>query len=362
MKIIGLTGLTGAGKSTVAQRLMAYGCYHIDADKVARNVINNNENVKNKLKARFGEDVVNSDGTINRPVLASRAFADEDSTNDLNSITHPAVTEEIQSIIKDMKEVGYRAVIIDAIALFESGEDALCGICTEHPRFYNEFSESVECGLGLCCEEVCRLLLETDEPCNYVTEIVPEDEISIGFYLDESVHEDYIAIYTLRAEMFEILNSDLSFDDKINGLKGLVEKAINEKIVLDSDGAILARYDETEPINSEWTEYFNSLKDNICVYLEKEKPFDEATNGDKLYSKILSYIIFRHLGSCLYNESSSLGECLSFCVSAVRFIKLCDMKTYHEKGTLTLSDRIENVKRWSKQIEYSDLNVDMLTK
>ena len=46
MKIIGLTGLTGAGKSTVAQKLMAYGCYHIDADKVAREVINNNENVK----------------------------------------------------------------------------------------------------------------------------------------------------------------------------------------------------------------------------------------------------------------------------------------------------------------------------
>ena len=61
MKIIGLTGLTGAGKSTVAQKLMAYGCYHIDADKVAREVINNNENVKNKLKERFGEDVINAD-------------------------------------------------------------------------------------------------------------------------------------------------------------------------------------------------------------------------------------------------------------------------------------------------------------
>ena len=126
MKIIGLTGLTGAGKSTVAQKLMAYGCYHIDADKVARNVINNNENVKNKLKTRFGEDVVNDDGTINRPILASRAFADEESTNDLNNITHPAVTEEIKSIIKDMEEVGYRGVIIDAIALFESGLDTLC--------------------------------------------------------------------------------------------------------------------------------------------------------------------------------------------------------------------------------------------
>lgn len=126
MKIIGLTGLTGAGKSTVAQKLMAYGCYHIDADKVARDVINNNENVKNKLKARFGDDVINADGTTNRPVLAARAFADRESTNDLNAITHPAVTEEIKSIIKDMQEVGYSGIIIDAIALFESGEDALC--------------------------------------------------------------------------------------------------------------------------------------------------------------------------------------------------------------------------------------------
>ncbi len=126
MKIIGLTGLTGAGKSTVAQKLMAYGCYHIDADKVAREVINNNENVKNKLKERFGNDVINADGTTNRPVLASRAFASEEDTNALNEITHPAVTEEIQSIIKDMEEVGYRGVIIDAIALFESGEDKLC--------------------------------------------------------------------------------------------------------------------------------------------------------------------------------------------------------------------------------------------
>ncbi len=145
MKIIGLTGLTGAGKSTVAQKLMAYGCYHIDADKVAREVINNNENVKNKLKERFGEDVINADGTTNRPLLASRAFADEDSTNALNEITHPAVTEEIQSIIKDMEEIGYCGVIIDAIALFESGEDKLC-----------DFTVAVVAPVGIRLERIMK--------------------------------------------------------------------------------------------------------------------------------------------------------------------------------------------------------------
>lgn len=126
MKIIGLTGLTGAGKSTVAQRLTAYGCYHIDADRVARNVINCNHTVKTKLKERFGASVISSDGTVNRPVLASCAFKDESSTQALNEITHPAVVEEIKGIINDMAEVGYRGVIIDAIALFESGLSDLC--------------------------------------------------------------------------------------------------------------------------------------------------------------------------------------------------------------------------------------------
>lgn len=126
MKIIGLTGLTGAGKSTVAQKLMAYGCYHIDADKVAKDVINNSEKAKTKLKEVFGDDVVNDDGTINRPVLASRAFADEESTNTLNSIVHPEITEKIREIIDEKKNMGYRGIVLDAIALFESGEDKLC--------------------------------------------------------------------------------------------------------------------------------------------------------------------------------------------------------------------------------------------
>lgn len=127
--IIGLTGQTGAGKSTVAKILEKYGCYHIDADGVAHDVIDSDEKVKEKLSERFGNDVIDEDGKIDRKTLASRAFADSESTHALNAITHPAVNSKIQSILLQQEQFGTKAVIIDAIALFESGEDKLCD-CT----------------------------------------------------------------------------------------------------------------------------------------------------------------------------------------------------------------------------------------
>lgn len=126
MLIIGLTGQTGAGKSTVSEILEKYGCYHIDADKVAHDILENDKEVQRKLKAHFGEDITGADGKIDRKILATRAFADKDSTLALNAITHPAVNNEIQNIILKQKEYGTKAVIIDAIALFESGEAKIC--------------------------------------------------------------------------------------------------------------------------------------------------------------------------------------------------------------------------------------------
>ena len=238
------------------------------------------------------------------------------------------------------------------------GEKFLCDICTEHPRFYNEYPLVVECGLGLCCEEACRLLLENEAAFELEKETASEDD---ELWFDEVLYEDYTALYEIREDIFNILKGDADYSKKLEEITAMLEEA-GEHIRKESDEELIARYAKTEPINEEWLEYFSKLQKDANVLLQKEKPFDEETNGDKLYSKILAYLIFRHLGDCIYNESVTLGASLSFCVSGVRFIKLCDMKTYHEKGCLTLSDRIENVKRWSKQIEYSDLNVDMLTK
>ena len=74
MKIIGLTGQTGAGKSTVAKALEKSGYYHIDADHVARDVINADRGVIAALSREFGADIVLPDGTVDRKLLAKGRF------------------------------------------------------------------------------------------------------------------------------------------------------------------------------------------------------------------------------------------------------------------------------------------------
>ena len=126
MKIIGITGQTGARKSTVCRELQKIGFYHIDADLVARGLTEKNSPVIPLLCSAFGEDILNTDGSVNRKALAKKAFSSNENTLLLNSITHPAVTEKIREIIKEKEAQNCKAVLIDAIALFESGENELC--------------------------------------------------------------------------------------------------------------------------------------------------------------------------------------------------------------------------------------------
>lgn len=126
MEIIGITGQTGAGKSTVCRLLEARGFYHIDADAVAKSLYYKGAPILSKLQDAFGSQILTADGELNRPALAAAAFRDRDSTARLNAIVHPAVTEKIRATIDEQRTKGVQCVLIDAIALFESGEAALC--------------------------------------------------------------------------------------------------------------------------------------------------------------------------------------------------------------------------------------------
>lgn len=119
-KLVGLTGKTGAGKSTVSALLKEKGAYIIDGDIVARKVLVDNVALLNKLKDEFGCGIINPDGTLNRRALAKEAFSTPGKTEKLNSIMHPAINdfifEEAEKAFSD-----YDVVIVDAAAIIESG-------------------------------------------------------------------------------------------------------------------------------------------------------------------------------------------------------------------------------------------------
>lgn len=94
VQMIGLTGGIGSGKSTVAALLQAKGAVVVDADLIARQVVEPGSPVLAQLAERFGADVVGPDGRLDRPALAARAFVDDESRKALDAITHPAIGEE----------------------------------------------------------------------------------------------------------------------------------------------------------------------------------------------------------------------------------------------------------------------------
>lgn len=90
---VGLTGGIGSGKSTVSARLSELGAVVVDYDLLAREAVEPGSAALAAIGARFGDDVIAPDGTLDRPALGSVVFADEQARRDLEAITHPAIRE-----------------------------------------------------------------------------------------------------------------------------------------------------------------------------------------------------------------------------------------------------------------------------
>ena len=118
--VIGLTGPTGAGKSSVTDVAKELGFKVIDCDKLARVAVEKGSDGLGALVSAFGDDILNQDGTLNRAILAQKAFSFTQNTELLNETLLPFIT----ALVK--KEIDQELVLLDAPTLFESGADALC--------------------------------------------------------------------------------------------------------------------------------------------------------------------------------------------------------------------------------------------
>lgn len=123
MKVIGITGPTGAGKTTALHALEALGAQIIDADAVYHGLLRDSAELRRALTAAFGEDILDGEGRIDRKKLAAAVYPGR--LEELNAITHPFVVAAVEEELARCAEEGRNAAI-DAIALVESGLGEKC--------------------------------------------------------------------------------------------------------------------------------------------------------------------------------------------------------------------------------------------
>lgn len=123
--VIGLTGQTGAGKSTVTESFAEKGFVIIDCDQLTRELQSRPE-ILSMLENAYGSQILMEDGSLNRKMLAAIAFSEPKQTEKLNKLMFPPICEEIKSRIAQAAAKGKKYILLDAPTLFESGLDKIC--------------------------------------------------------------------------------------------------------------------------------------------------------------------------------------------------------------------------------------------
>jgi dephospho-CoA kinase len=124
MLSVALTGNIGAGKSTVAELFRRWGATIIDADLLVREAQGPGHPVLADIAARFGKELLNADGSLDRAALRARVLTDAGALADLNRIVHPAVHRRRQELLAQARARGDRIVVSDIPLLFESADPA----------------------------------------------------------------------------------------------------------------------------------------------------------------------------------------------------------------------------------------------
>ena len=191
-------------------------------------------------------------------------------------------------------------------------EDILCDVCALHPRFFTEAGGVTLAGVGLSCEEACRLLLSSREPLLFLAEgrAVPLSALAGGALAPEQLR------FSPRTDAAGVR-------------------------------ALLDAYARTEPIDARWTAELEALRADVPGCARAAEVF--LTNYDAaVFDRILHYILYRQLDRLETDGPAALAR---YAQDAARFVFLTAAVT---------GDLSEALRRWSEQIEYSTENVEIL--
>lgn len=226
------------------------------------------------------------------------------------------------------------------------GEDALCDICTEHPRFVEVYGDIMERGLGLCCEEAARLLLEGEGPLTFTREECdePEDE------LDDDDRDVRDQVLGEREWMFETLaDQGLPFAERLYKIFGYTGE--NPFAPFESANAMFELLAKLESYGPDW----DAALERIKARIDSSEPIvDQGFFTENESVRLLAYLIYRHYAKCLFEgrEQGKRQFALLFWNLARFFTKELAGANSAVTPSPRINTKINAVKILSKQLEY----------
>ena len=268
------------------------------------------------------------------------------------------------------------------------GEDRLCDICREHPRFYNWFGDYTEVGLGLCCEEAERLLFSDSKPLTFVEEVHTDasDLLDDESEECEQMLEERKAIFSILQnrkknigarlkrlllqlpyadEMLLLTVPILEWDDP-ESIPKLDYKAKPSTNTLKSSALFLIRFfGGMESLDKTWPSMMKELEQNIdsLIDVDKAAEFIQFMKGENRlyeYEHIAVYLVYRYYPEILFD--GQIEAKILFAAASICLLFLMDLQCFQENGVYTQQDRIELVRRFSKEIEYCPENMERFEK
>ena len=222
------------------------------------------------------------------------------------------------------------------------GEDMLCQICTDHPRYRSFFSERTEIGVGLCCEEAARLILTKPEK----TVLLVTGEGALG--------EDERALLALRERLIAAAQErETTVERRLENVLRLCGARMPD-IPLAQWAAF---YLSLERMDEAWTAVLESLRAHAG-----ELPLDAFAAyirpRETEYEQLLVYFLYRHVPAAL--DDGDTGGKAAFAVLSVRLLSALGALHYLLHGEFTVEDQIELCRLYSAEVEYSDDNLNAL--
>lgn len=212
--------------------------------------------------------------------------------------------------------------------ILDAGEGFLCDICRDHPRFRNFYSDRIEMGLGLCCEEAARIILDDKEPFS----LVPLDGKTENLSFEEIlfIEERDLLIKTVESE-----KDVFAAIEKINGIYEL--KSIEFEVNLLADFLL-----SLERLNRAWTDKLNLLKSSRL----SDK---QTVRSENAFKNLYKYFLFRHLTDEGFYENLAFAE-----FSTKVIFEICGRTGFSFRNIC------EVARMYSSEIEYSDENKDRI--